>query len=123
MVRAYFEQFEAGHPAAVAALFAVDAAFMPNGLTTIRGRPAIRDAFEWIAATAELTCDELFFDRVLELPGAAVVETRTYEEITNRVTGTTSRDEFRELFCLADTDGGWQIVSYMGNRPSRPPTG
>ena len=123
VVRAYFEQFEAGNPVGIAALFAADAAFMPNGLATIRGRPAIREAFEWITAAAELTCDELIFDRVLELPGAAVIETRTFETITSRAGGTTGRDEFRELFFLADTDGEWRIVSYMGNRPNRPPTG
>lgn len=123
VVRAYFEHFEAGNPSGIADLFADDAAFMPNGLTTIRGRPAIRDAFEWITATAEVKCDELIFDRVIELPGAAVVETRTVEEITSRAGGTIGRDEFRELFCLAATDGAWRIVSYMGNRPNRPPNG
>jgi len=120
VVRAYFEHFEAGDPSAISELFSDDAALMPNGLSTVRGKSAISETFEWITKAARVRCDELIFDRNLELPGAAVVETRTLESITPVATGIADRAEFRELFCLANLDGAWahrQVT--LGNRPNR----
>ena len=119
VIEAYFEHFEAGDASAVADLFADDASLMPNGVATVRGKVAIRRTFEWIVSSAEMRCEEVIFDRILEFPEMAVVESRTREEITRRAAGDTDRAEFRELFCLARVEDSWRITSYMGNRPNR----
>lgn len=107
VVRTYFEHFEAGDPAAVADLFTEDASLMPNGVTTVRGKAAIKETFEWILDTACLRCEEVLFDRILEYPEVPVVESRTHEQITRLATGDTDRAEYRELFCLTRVEDSW----------------
>jgi uncharacterized protein (TIGR02246 family) len=114
VVRSYFRNFEAADAAGVAAAFADDGAVMFNGRATIRGRDAIRAAFEWVFAQASMHCGDLMLDRVRERGDMAVVETRTAETITRRAGGTDT-GSFREIFCLFRTDGDWRIVTYMGN--------
>ena len=119
VIEAYFAHFEDGDPSALADLFTDDASLMPNGVATVRGKVAIKETFEWIVSAAEMRCEEVFFDRILEVPEMAVVESRMREEITRRATGETERAEVRELFCLARVGDSWRIASYMGHRPNR----
>ena len=119
VVLAYFERFGAGDAAGIAELFPPDAACMPNGRETIRGRDAVRAFFETVAAAASVRFDEVVIDRCVELGDAAVVEIRTSETITVYEPARTVVEDFRELFALRRLDDRWVIDSYMGNQLRR----
>lgn len=119
VVRRYFDRFGAGDISGVAALFTDDAAFMPNGRETVRGRGAIREYFDSVFDAAHVRFDEVVVDRAVEGADAAVVETRTRETITVRRPARTVVEQFRELFVLFRRDGVWKIDSYVGNELHR----
>jgi uncharacterized protein (TIGR02246 family) len=115
VVRRYFECFGARKANDLAALFAPEAVFMPNGIPTIRGQADIRSFFaDRVFAAAEVAFEQVWIDSVYKMPGAAVIEARTLERI-HAVDAPAHRKQFRETFTLHDRDGRWLIVSYMGN--------
>jgi ketosteroid isomerase-like protein len=114
-VQRYFECFGARNEDDLAALFAPEAVFMPNGVPTIRGQADIRIFFaERVFAAAEVAFEQVWIDSVCEMPGASVIEARTLERI-HAVDAPEHRKQFRETFTLQERDGRWLIVSYMGN--------
>ena len=115
-IRSYFKCFGAGDAQGISSLFSENANLMPNGMSTVRGREAIRSTFDTIVEKAHIRFDEVGFDQVQEFGDTAVVETHTAETITRTGADVTETGVFRELFCLHRADADWEIVSYMGNR-------
>lgn len=119
VVRRYFNAFEGRDRDAMGEVFAPDACFMANGIETLRDRVAIQQLFERIFDLSTMTCEELRFERIVELGDGAFAEVRTRECIQSTSDGAVQSGEYRELFCLRRDREGWRIVSYMGNRPVR----
>jgi uncharacterized protein (TIGR02246 family) len=117
VVRRFFERFAAGDSKGMAALFAEDATFMPNGIDTLYGRAKIDELFAGVAERANIRFDEVRVDRVQDLGDGALAEVSTLETITRN--DTVEVGWYRELFCMKRQGDDWWIVSYMGNRPAR----
>jgi len=122
-VRAYFDAFEENNVDRLVGGFADDGVIMADGMGSLRGRSAIRAAFEGIFNAIGMECKDLVFDRVEDKGSWAIVESRSIEAVTNRSDNTVTEGQYRELFVLERAGDDWTITNYMFNRPTNSTAG
>jgi uncharacterized protein (TIGR02246 family) len=116
VVEDYFRAFAAADTVRLVELFTQDAAVMPNGSRTLRGRDAIEAFFRRAVELARIEFEAVIIERTLELS-----DTATYTEVWTREAITVfgregiHHETFREVFLLRRGQDGWLIDSYMGN--------
>ena len=117
LLATYETSLNAGDAGRIEQLYTVDGVFMPAGLPTASGRPAVRatyDAiFKNIRIAIHFTVDEL------KVKGDfAYARTHSVGTSTVVATGKSGPEKNRELFVFARTADGWKIARYLFNKPS-----
>jgi uncharacterized protein (TIGR02246 family) len=99
----------------IAALYAGDGLFMPQGFPTAAGREAVLQSYRAIFGNITLSI-RFDVDEVRVSDGMATAITRSNGKVRINATGEEAPESNRELFAFARESGTWFISRYMFNK-------
>lgn len=99
----------------IAALYADDGLFMPQGFPTAAGRAAVLQSYRAIFGNITLSI-RFDVDEVRVSNGMATAITRSNGTVRANATGAEAPESNRELFVFARDAGTWFISRYMFNK-------
>jgi uncharacterized protein (TIGR02246 family) len=100
---------------AIAALYATDGIFMPQGFPSSNGRDSVRESYRAIFGSIALSI-AFEIDEILVGSGVATALTRSSGTVRVNATGATSPEANRELFVFSREGEAWRIARYMFNK-------
>jgi len=111
----YEQLLNASDADSIAALYAADGVFMPQGFPTATGREAILQSYRAIFENITLTI-EFEVDEIIAGEGLATAVTRSNGSVRVNATGDEAPESNREVFVFTQEDGAWRIARYMFNK-------
>jgi len=111
----YEKLLNASDAAKIAALYAADGVFMPQGFPTAAGRDAVLQSYRAIFGNITLSI-AFEVDEALVGDGIATALTRSNGSVRVNASGAAMPESNRELFVFAKEAGAWRIARYMFNK-------
>lgn len=111
----YERLLNASDAGAIAALYAADGIFMPQGFPTAAGQEAVLQSYRAIFANITLSI-AFDIDEIVVGDGIATALTRSSGSVRINATGDAGPESNRELFVFARDTGVWRIARYMFNK-------
>lgn len=115
LLAAYERLLNAADAPQIAALYASDGIFMPQGVPTAAGREAVLATYRAIFGNIALSIT-FEVDEVVVGEGLATAITRSTGSVRLKATGDSAPESNREIFVFAREGGAWRIWRYMFNK-------